>query len=996
MLQENNCKKLLILVFICMCSFSIWAQIQITGTIVDDDQIPLIGVNIQVKGSLQGTVTDVDGKYTLEVPDETSTLVFSYIGYESIEIIVGTRQTIDLTMTTSISSLDEVVVVGYGSAKKSDVTGSLARVKVEDKKDLPNTNILQLLKGNVPGVSVGTPDRPGEEPSFKIRGTNSISAGNAPLIVIDGIIYTGSLNNINIKDIESVDILKDASAAAVYGSRSANGVVIITTKKGAAEKPEFNFSGSYGISNPVKLIPVLNGEEYLQKILDYREATGQEADPSKIHDYLTITESNNLNAGKTIDWYDRLVQPAITNDFTGSVSGRTKKTSYYLSGSIYDQGGIIENDNFQRMSALANFSNQITDWFTISLKTSFSHLDYSGAAVPLRYGLSPYSNWYEGGEDSGELEYFPMEDPFFRHPLLNKNIDDHDKRTDLRGILSTEIKVPWIDGLKWTMNYSVNQRANRRFVFNDNTLAITSNGSASKRITDFNTWTYDNILNYNRRFNDVHSVGATFLYSREYQSTGVTSAVSSNFFNQALGYNSLELGAVPSVSTGFSEQNQNAIMGRVNYTYNNTYSLTATVRRDGYSGFAKGNKYATFYSAALSWVLSNESFLSDIPWMDWLKIRVSYGENGNQAIGSYQTLARLASRNYVFGDGDGTTNGAYVNSIANSSLGWETTKVLNFGLDFDLFSRKLYGNLDIYNSDTEDLLLRRSIPGLTGFTSVFTNIGKVHNHGFELALNSVALRSSNFRWDVGFVFDLNRNRIDNLFGVDDDGDGIEDDDVANRWFIGQPLGVFFGYGIDGIHQLNEELPPGYEPGDFRIIDHDGDGELTGKDRHILGNNNPNFQFSISNTFEYKNWSLYVLVNSIQGGGKNNYYMGNNLHGHNPNAPFASWSQRFSFPAMDYWTPTNPSNSAARINYQPARGHAYLEDRSFIRFQDVILSYSFDSQLLDRWNIGGLRVFISGKNLLTITDWTGYDPENATTITSGPMLRTMTLGVDFKF
>lgn len=973
------------------------AKLNVTGTVTGEDGEPLIGATILVKGSTRGTTTDADGKFSIDTNDEELILVFSYTGYVAQEVEIGGRSAIDVVLLEDIASLGEVVVIGYGTQRKTDVTGSLVRVNTEKQADLPNTNILQLIKGNVAGVTIGTPDRPGEAPSFRIRGTNSISAGNGPLIVIDGIIYTGSLNNINVNDIESVDILKDASAAAVYGSRSANGVVLITTKKGTSEKPEFRFNGSYGVSSPVSLIPVLNGEQYLQKVLDSREALGQEADPAKISEYLTITEANNLAAGEEIDWYDRLVKQSVTRDFTASVSGRSKKTSYYLSGSMFDQEGIVENDDFRRVSALANFTNNVTDWFTLSLRTSFSHLDYSGAAVPLSYALSPYGNWYEDGAENEELEYFPMEDPFFRHPMLNLNIDDHDKRTDLRGILSTEVKIPFIDGLKWTMRYSVNQRVNRRFVFNDNTLAITANGSASKSITDFNTWTFDNILNYNKTFREVHSVGATFLYSREYQSTGVTGASASNFFSQALGYNSLELGAVPAVSSGFGEQNQNAIMGRVNYMYNNKYAITGTVRRDGFSGFAAGNKYATFYSGALSWILSNEGFLKDIPWMSWLKLRASYGENGNQAIGSYQTLARLASRNYVFGDGGGTSNGAFVNSIANSSLGWETTQVVNLGIDFDLFKRKLFGSIDVYSSSTEDLLLRRSIPSLTGFTSVFTNIGKVHNHGVELALNSVVANANDFRWDVGFVFDLNRNRIDNLFGDDDDGDGLEDDDIANRWFIGQPLGVFFGYGIDGIHQLNEsDIPDGYRPGDFRIIDHDGDGQLTPDDRYILGNNQANYQFSISNTFKYKNWSLFVMINSIQGGGKKNYYMGNNIIGHNPTSPFASWSERFSFPVMDYWTPTNPSNTASSIHYQPPRGHPYLEDRSFIRIQDVILSYTFDNSLLSRWNIRGFRVFASGKNLYTFTNWTGYDPENATTISNGPMLRTVTMGLDFSF
>lgn len=977
-------------------AMTIIQPITITGTITDETGQSLPGVNIFLKGTSTGTISDHNGNYTIEVPGADAVLVFSYIGFRTQEVSVGSQTQIDLSLIEDIAGLEEVIVIGYGTVKKSDLTGNVTRVRTEQTIDIPNTNILQVLKGSVAGLSVGTPDRPGESPSLKVRGINSLSAGNSPLIVIDGIIYNGSLNNISVGDIESVDILKDASAAAVYGSRSANGVLIVTTKKGTSEKPVFNFNSSYGMSNPVSMVPLLSPDEYIQKILDYRVATGQEADPANIHDYLTITESNNLTAGKTIDWYDRLVQTSVAQNYNGSVSGRTDKTNYFISGTYNKQEGIVQNDDFTRITARANFSNKITDWFTVSLKSSFSNLDYSGVPVGMYYALSPYSNWYEGGADSGELEEFPMEDPYFRHPYMNLEIDDHDVRTDLWGVLSTELELPFIDGLKWTMNYSLNQRIRNSYRFTDNRIAKTQNGSASKQVYDNFDWTLDNILNYKRVFNDVHSVDATFLYSREYQRSSFTGAYATNFFSQALGYHALELGAVPTVSSGFGDQNQTAFMGRLNYILKNTYAITGTVRRDGFSGFAEDNKYGTFYSGAFAWTLSNEAFMQNITWLDRLKLRLSYGQNGNQAIGRYQTLARMSQSQYVFGDGGGTSTGVYVSSMANSSLGWETTEVINLGLDFGIGNNLLYGNIDVYSSDTENVLLRRNIPATTGFTSVWTNIGKVHNKGIELALNSTPVKSNDFSWDIGFVFDINRNSIVSLFGADEDDDGIEDDNLANNWFIGEPLGVYYGYDIDGIHQTGDsDIPDGYEPGDFRIVDYDGDGELTADDRFILGYTVPNYQFSISNSLKYKNWSLYVMVNSIQGGG-NNYYMGCNIPSHNPNNPFNSWTERFSFPAMDYWTPTNPSNTAARINYQAPRGHAYLEDRSFVRIQDLTLSYSFDSQLLNKWHVDGLRLFVSGKNLYTFTKWTGYDPENATTINGYPLMRTFTFGVDLKF
>jgi len=390
--------------------------------------------------------------------------------------------------------------------------------------------------------------------------------------------------------------------------------------------------------------------------------------------------------------------------------------------------------------------------------------------------------------------------------------------------------------------------------------------------------------------------------------------------------------------------------------------------------------------------------LKDVSWIDRLKVRLSYGENGNQAVPRYGTLARISSAGeYVFNDGGSTSTGVAVSNIANSALAWETTSTSNFGLDFGFFNDKLYGAVDVYRSKSEDLILNRNLPRLTGFGSIRVNIGELENTGVEIALNSNIIRTNDFSWIIGGIFTQNRNKIVSLVGSDNDGDGIEDDNIGSRWFIGQPLGAIYGYGIDGIHQIGDtDIPSGYQPGDFRIIDYDGDGVLTADDRHILGYSRPNYSFSISNTFKYKNFSLYTMINSIQGGGKDNYYIGNNIAGHNPNNPFASWTERFSFADMDYWTPTNPSNTASRINYRPSRGHGYYEDRSFIRLQDVTLSYTFDQVLLNNIGVNGLKIYVTGKNLLTITDWTGYDPENGTTINNTPMLRTFTLGANLNF
>ncbi|WP_375586294.1 SusC/RagA family TonB-linked outer membrane protein [Cyclobacterium xiamenense] len=970
-----------------------YEDVTISGTVTDENGEPLPGATITVQGTSSGTVTDIDGNYSLVVSEE-ATLVFSFIGYASKTVAIGAQTTINITLMPDESSLEEVVVIGYGTQKRSDVTGSVARMNTEKTQDLLNTNILQSLKGSVAGMTIGTPDRPGEEPSLRVRGTNSITAGNDPLIVVDGVIYNGSLNNINPNDIETVDILKDASAAAVYGSRSANGVILLTTKKGKTGKPVFNFRANYGISNPVKLIDVLDGPNYIQKVLDFREASGQEALMENITDYLNPIEAENYLSGTTIDWYDELVNPSTTENYNLSISGGNDATEYFISGTIFDEKGIVENDNFKRRTLRVNLSNEITNWFKVSVRSSFTSLDYSGVPVNLLYGLSPYSSLRN---PDGGLRQFPMDDPFFENPYYPTLIDDEDIRTDLWGLLSSELDVPFIPGLRWTMNYSLNKGDRQANRFQDNRLAQQSNGVASQQSFDDFYRIFDNILNYRKVINNRHAIDGTFLYSREYRKASNFRAVSSDFFNQSLGYYSLELGAIQSVSSDFSEQNNLGFMGRVNYSFDDKFSLTATLRRDGSSVFAAGNKYATFKALGLGWIISDEPFMSNVDFFDRLKLRASYGENGNQAIARYQTLARLASRNAVFGDGGGIANGVFVNSLANNDLGWETTEVYNFGTEFSILGSRVTGTIDYYTSTTSDLLLNRALPETTGQSSILSNIGQVGNKGVEIALNSLNIQTPDFTWETGLIFERQRNEIQKLYGTDENGDGVEDDDIANRWFIGHPLGTIFGFGIDGIHQLGEsDLPPGYEPGDFRIIDYDGDGELSGDDRHILGSNNPNYSFSVSNTLRYKRFSLYVMINSIQGGGARNFYVGNNIFMHNPNAQFSSWTERFNVVDIPYWTPDNPSNTVASIDYIPVRNHPYLEDRSFVRIQDVNLGYSLGNELLNKIGFSNLRIYTSIKNLYTFTNWSGYDPENATSIQNVPLMRTFTFGLDASF
>lgn len=974
--------------------------IPIKGIIKDDQGLALSGASITVKPSNLSTQANAEGRFSIDVPDTKAVLLITMIGYESQQVTVGNRNSINIILVKNQQSLDQVVVVGYGTQRKADVTGSVVRITTDKTADLPNYNILQSIQGRVAGLNVTSPDRPGENPTLSIRGTNSISAGTSPLIVVDGIIYNGSLSDFNANDIASVDILKDASAAAVYGSRAANGVLLISTKTGSTEKPQFNFNTYYGRQNSDHLIRVLDGAGYLQKVLDFRQATGLTADPAKIDTYLTVAEAANHKKDITTNWMNQVLRTGIVNNYHLHVSGKSGSTNYYMSGTYFKQEGVVKNDDFRRLSLNLNLTNRIKDWYSISVKSMFSTQDLSGreASLNAAYQQSPYGNLYDENGPGG-YALLPVGDPIGVNPFANTLIQNKDIRTSLWGLFSSNLDVPFIPGLKWTLNLSSNLRNNKMNEFLDNkssTAGITANGIATKNTIETLDWTLDNIINYKKTLGRLHSLDITLLYSREYNRLESSGLTGRNFFTQATGYNNVGLAQVQQVQSNYEDQNSVAYMGRINYGFNNRYALTLTARKDGFSGFSQNNKYAVFPSVAVGWTATNEHFLKNISWLNNLKLRLSYGQNGNQAVGRYQSLARIASSQYLFDQQSVTT--IYVNSIANNELTWETTTTKNIGVDFNILKQRISGSIDAYSSNTNNILLQRALPQTSGFSDIFTNVGKVHNQGIEISLNTVNIKNEQigFRWETGFVFSLNRNRIDKLTGQDANKDGIEDNDIRNSWFIGKSLFSIYGYKTNGIFKLNEpNIPAGFAPGDFRILDVNNDGKLTPDDRIILGNKLPNYSFGISNSINFKNFSFYIMINSIQGG-HNNSYVGDNAATRNVNAPFTSFTERFNVQDVPYWTPARSSNDYPRINYNPTLPHPILEDRSFVRLQDISLSYIFKKDWLEKIKANNLRVYCSAKNLYTYTKWTGYDPENATTLLGFPLMRTYTVGVDLKF
>jgi len=970
--------------------------ITVTGTVADQNGTPLPGASIVVKGTTNGTQSDFDGNFSIEEVDENAVLIVSYIGFTTQEIVLNKRTTLTVVLQENAAGLDEVIVVGYGSQRKADITGSVVRVTTEKTANLPNSNVLQAIQGQVPGLNVTTGNAAGSNSGVLIRGENSLTASSSPLLVVNDVIYNGNISDFNPNDIESIDILKDASSTAVYGARAANGVLLITTKKGKFGKPKFKFNTYTGFQVADKLINLLDGPGYEQKIIDFNAAN------PTANIILSDIEEANKASGIQTDWIDRVTRTGIVSSYQLDVSGGTEKTNYYISGALFDEEGIVENDNFKRLNLNLNLTTKLTDWWSLGINSSFVTRDLSGrpASINQAYRQSPYGSFFDENGPGG-FARLPVGDALGNHPFMDILIDEEVKRASLRGVISSKIDIPFIEGLKWTMNYGANIRNDRTNSFTNNlitTNSIAQNGIARKQHVRNFDWTLDNILNYTKTIGEKHRLDLTLLYSRESRDFDRTIAEASDFVSQELGFNALGLGAVQESSSTREAQNSLSQMGRLNYAFDNKYAFTYTIRRDGFSAFAESNKYATFQAGAFAWTVSNESFLENSKWLDYLKLRLSYGENGNQGIDRFSSLARINTSQYLFGNGGGSISTFNIETLANSELTWETTTSKNVGLDFQIFNSKISGSFDAYISNTKDLLQLRSIPTITGFEQVLTNIGEVENKGFEFSLSSKNFDNPNFGWDTSIIFSSSRNKIISLGGVDADGDGIEDDDIANGWFIGQPIDAVFGFKTDGIYQLNDtDILSGFEPGDFRIVDTDESGDITTNDRQILGTTSPDYIVSLGNTFRYKGFSLYVLINSIQGGGKDNFYVGDNYNTRSVNPRgFSTFTERFNVQNVPYWTPNNPTNLYPRLDYVAPFDHPILEDRSFVRIQDISFAYNFGEKVLNRIGFANLQMYVSIKNAHTFTDWTGYNPETSTSVKGFPSLSSYTFGLNFGF
>ncbi len=1045
----NSFKRASIVLALLLSATVVFAQQRVTGVVKDTHNDPVIGANVVVKGTTIGTVTDLDGNYSIEIPGSASVLEFRYIGYITQQTKVGNQSTINVTLVEDTQAIDEVVVVGYGTVKKSDLTGAVSSIKSEELQKLPMTSVDQGIQGRAAGVQVtSTSGAPGGQIAIRVRGGNSLSSGNDPLFVIDGFpiaaggmasgYNSGSLANngmatINPNDIESIEILKDASSTAIYGSRGANGVVLITTKRGKTGKTKVTYDGSVGVQSVAKKMDMMNGEEFATM----SNVAAANAGLAPIYGGANEKwKEPSYYRNNSTDWQELIFRDALMHNHQLSINGGSDTNQFAITGSFFSQDGIVINSDLNRASLRANTDSKVSNWITVqtSLTASrtFSNVAFSegdgaqGGGV-INGALAIPSTMYVYNEDGSfstmnQTPYGVTTGNPYGLAKLAK-----DQSTIDRVMANVSIKFS-LDMLLKGLGAEVRVGADYSDAFRDTYFPSTvfqgesDNGIASKSTNRSTSYLNENLITYQTKFGNhsINAVGGLTLQSYEYQ--GGQSVVA-NFVNDLLQDNSMGSASVTkSVPTSYrNSPRQASWLGRVNYNYANRYLVTLTGRADGSSKFGANNKWGFFPSAALAWRVSEEAFMENAAWIDNLKVRASYGYAGNQNFGNFASLASLAQYSYNLGGSKAT--GFAPNKIPNSDLKWETTSTLDLGFDLGFLDNRLNFTADYYKKNTKNLLWNVSIPLSSGFGSIFSNHGEMSNWGLELALSYDLITSKDrgaFTWNTSLMYSMNRNKVESLPNVTPGRPGGYLSGhlrVEGSWLEeGLPVGIWKYYVYDGVFE-NEEMmnativnaegktvakhPKALTNdalGSPKFKDINQDGKIDREDWAIIGDPNPDFIFSWTNNFTYKNFDLSLFINGSYG--NDIMHLGRGEYG--MVSPFAS--QRRD--VLDYWTTTNTHTNTPAPRTAP---HAYLplsswmiEDGSYIRLKNVVLGYRFPIKK----SIESLRLYVSAQNLLTLTNYSGYDPEVSSKGTSNlqpgvdwnpyPTSRVLTMGVNIVF
>lgn len=976
----------------------------VTGKVVDVNGEPVIGASVQVKGETQGTITDFDGNYSLPNVSSNKIISISYVSYKTVELRAGDKELAHIVLKEDNALLEEVVVIGYGTVKKRDLTGSVSSVNASKIASVPSVSAIDALQGRAPGVIISNTNwSPGSEPSIFVRGKRSITASNGPLYVVDGIPMTGGVSEISPADIESMEILKDASATAIYGSRGANGVILITTKQGKEGKTKVDYNGYVGFQTIQNKLDLMDGTEYAEYTREaYRNSTGKNqylSDiPNKEQDMLlpmfnqdpyvlesimmAYDESGNYDPSKvrSNDWFDTVTRNGFLTEHQLNIRGGGAKTNFMASATYNKVDGLVKDQSYERYSARLNLNHKINKFIKIGAQTQYSYSEKQRGSNMIAdnymYRITPLGSLYEpdgtftqkiGGD---ELMYNPL------YNLVDGAVDRPVKTSRFLG--SYYLEITPINGLTFRSNLGIDSRTKQDYEFYSAETTERQFGSsyAKNSVTKYSMLTWENYITYQKDFGKKHSLGVTLLQSIQQDVTESNTASTEGLAADILKYYDLAAGSiVDGIGSGYTKWNMASFMGRVNYNYLGRYLLTVSARYDGSSRLADGHKWVVFPSAALAWRISDEAFAKDLTWLDNLKLRAGYGKTGNSSVDPYQTRGTLSKAYYVFNNGKNEVLGYAPKGMANKLLTWETTEQLNLGLDFSFLRNRINGSIDLYVQNTSDLLLDRQLPVVSGFSNIISNIGRTRNKGIEISLNTRNVVTKNFEWSTDWTFTSSREKIVELYNgkVDDPGSG---------WFIGEPIDVYYNYKKVGIWQDTPEdwaemekfnaNGSNFKPGTIRLWDN-GDYKITEEDKMILGTKRPKFVASMVNTFRYKDFDFSLFLYGSYGGLLKN------------DISVMEKPGRANSIKLDYWTPTNPTNAYPRPSVDMERpdyiSTTYYEKADFIRVKNITLGYTLPKSLTSKWLIERLRFYVTANNPFIITNFSGIDPEGATGNTS---------------
>ena len=977
-----------------MCMFA--QQITVQGVVKDQTGETVIGASVMEKGTTNGTITGIDGDFSLNM-SPNGTLVFSFVGYKTQEVQVKGQKQLQVVLSEDAEMLDEVVVIGYGTMKKSDLTGAVSSIGNKDIKDSPVSNLGQAIQGKISGVQIVDAGKPGDNVSIKIRGLGSINNCD-PLVVIDGVPTDLGLSSLNMADVERLDVLKDASATAIYGSRGANGVVMITTKRGTEGKGKLAVSANYSFQNATNVPSLLNAAQYAELSNDMMVNSGRNPNPEW---------ANPSELGAGTDWMDELLRTGVMQNYTVSYSGGNEKSHYYVSGGFLDQSGIVKSVNYRRFTFQSNSDAQVLKWLKFSNNITFSaDTKKSGSynigdalkALPIYPVKNEDGSW--SGPDGNSEWYGSTRNPIGPTELNKSQTDGYNFLANLTAELTF---TKWLK-FKSTFGYDA------KFWFIDNftpkyNWKPTPTEETSRYKSDNKSFTYlwDNYFLFDHTFAEKHRVGLMAGMSAQWNTNDYLNAQKNVFMfdNVHEMDNGEEMYAIGGNETEWALL---SYMARINYSYEDRYLLTATIRRDGSSRFGKKHRWGTFPSVSVAWRASQEKWFPKNDYINDLKVRAGYGVTGSQAsVGNYSYLASYNTSVYPFGISSGNQTALVSSTLANPYIHWEEVAQTNIGFDASLFNSRVMFSFDAYLKETRDMLVKASIPITSGFedtTTTYTNAGKVRNQGIEMSLHTINL-TGELGWETNLTATYNKNKIKDL-----NSDVPYYINQINNSYVTMlakdyPINVFYGYVTDGIFQNQSEVnthavQPGAEPGDIRFRDLNNDGVINDSDRTVIGNPNPSWLFSMNNSLSYKGFELSVFLQGIAG---NKIYNANNIDN---TGMAAAYNQTTD--VLKRWQGEGTSNSMPRAvfgdpNQNTRVSDRFVENGSYLRLKNITLSYTFPKQWLQKAQIENARLSLSCENVATITGYSGFDPEvgiNGIDQNRYPISRTFSLGLNFNF